>query len=420
MDKSPDELYQERLQRVEDAVQLKVPDRVPTVMTFGYLGAKYAGMTVEEVFYDPDKWVMANQKIITDFAPDMFQNNPALSGTVFETIDTRVMRWPGHGVSANHSIQFVEGEYMKADEYDSFIADPADYVVRTHLPRTCGALAPLQKLPRLTDFLGLGEGRAPISVLAGAELVAACGALSQAARETKKWQDARSVLVEEMKAKGFPALSRAGLAAPFDYISDFLRGMKGTMLDMYRQPAKLLEAMEVVLAFSLQKIESMKKIEPMEKTGENKLLFIAPHRGADGFMSLKQFEQFYWPGLKAVILALVEAGFTPYMFWEGEYTSRLEYLLELPEGKILNRFDRVDMVRVKEVLGGHQCIAGGIMPSLLQTGTVQDVKDQCKKLIDVVGRDGGFIMMTSCETDEAKPENVKAMIDFTREYGVYK
>jgi hypothetical protein len=52
-------------------------------------------------------------------------------------------------------------------------------------------------------------------------------------------------------------------------------------------------------------------------------------------MSLKQFETFYWPGLKAVILALVEKGMTPGIFLEGDYTARLEYLLELPRGKVL-------------------------------------------------------------------------------------
>jgi uroporphyrinogen-III decarboxylase len=49
----------------------------------------------------------------------------------------------------------------------------------------------------------------------------------------------------------------------------------------------------------------------------------------------------------------------------------------------------------------------------------QEVKDYCKKLIDVVGRDGGFIMDAGAIIDEAKPENIKAMTDFTKKYGVY-
>ena len=56
----------------------------------------------------------------------------------------------------------------------------------------------------------------------------------------------------------------------------------------------------------------------------------------------------------------------------------------------------------------------------MNTGTPDDVKEFCKKLIDVVGKDGGFIMDAGVGIpDEAKPENVKMMFDFTREYGVY-
>ena len=57
--------------------------------------------------------------------------------------------------------------------------------------------------------------------------------------------------------------------------------------------------------------------------------------------------------------------------------------------------------------------------SLLISGTADDVRDYCKKLIDVVGKGGGFIMDASTVLDDAKPENVKTMIDFTKEYGVY-
>ena len=144
------------------------------------------------------------------------------------------------------------------------------------------------------------------------------------------------------------------------------------------------------------------------------------HRGAEGFMSLKQFETFYWPTLKGMILGFIEAGLTPCPFFEGDYTSRLEYLAELPKGKVLGHFDSSDINKVKEVLGKPCCIMGNVPSSLLQTGTQQDVKDYCKKLIDDIGKGGGFILASRSAVDEAKPENVKTMIDFTKEYGVYR
>lgn len=71
------------------------------------------------------------------------------------------------------------------------------------------------------------------------------------------------------------------------------------------------------------------------------------------------------------------------------------------------------------MLNNHMCIMGNVPSSLLQTGSTQDVRDYCKKLIDVVGKGGGFIMSPKSAIDEVKPENLKMMFDFTREYGVY-
>src|SRR4030042_460165 len=98
MDKIPSEIYREKHQRVRDALDLKVPDRVPTLVGFGLLPAKYTGMTAEEAFYDVERWTKANRKTITDFQPDMFMGVSFRPGAVFEAIDTKVFKWPGHGV----------------------------------------------------------------------------------------------------------------------------------------------------------------------------------------------------------------------------------------------------------------------------------------------------------------------------------
>ena len=119
-------------------------------------------------------------------------------------------------------------------------------------------------------------------------------------------------------------------------------------------------------------------------------------------------------------MTLIERGATPCIFLEGNFTSRLEYLLRFPKGKILARLDTTDIFKAKEVLKGHVCIQGNVPSILLQAGTVQEVKDYCKKLIDGVGQDGGFILSPRSSTDEVNPANLKAMIDFTQEYGVYR
>ena len=57
---------------------------------------------------------------------------------------------------------------------------------------------------------------------------------------------------------------------------------------------------------------------------------------------------------------------------------------------------------------------------MLCTGTPDEVRDYCKKLIDVVGKDGGYILDPEAPMVDEDPRNVKAMIDFFKEYGVYR
>lgn len=413
MNKTPGELYRERLKRIEDAIQLKKPDRVPILLEFGYFIARYSGITYQDIIYDHAKCVKAYQKTVTDLGPDAFHCLSFDSGLAMETIDTRTMKWPGHGLAPNQSHQYVEGEYMMADEYDSFLENPTDFILRTYLPRTCGALGSFKDFPGLFNFLSIARGRMT-PLFADPEFITAFQAIYKTSQVAAEWDNAWRGLVKDIEENGYPAITLVGGQAPFDFFSDHLRGMKGIMLDMYRQPDKLLATMAKVLPMLIRKIKTLTRISG------NNLVFMGPHRGAEGFMSLKQFEKFYWPGLKAIILAVIESGFTPYVLWEGDYTSRLKYLLELPPGKIINRFDRTDIFKAREVLGGHHCIAGGMSPSLLQTGSVQQVKDQCKKLIETIGRDGGYIMGHSTPLDEVRIENVRVMIEVTREYGVYR
>jgi uroporphyrinogen-III decarboxylase len=150
------------------------------------------------------------------------------------------------------------------------------------------------------------------------------------------------------------------------------------------------------------------------------LVLIPLHKGADGFMSDEQYKAFYWPTLKKVILGLIDEGLIPSVFAEGSYNSRLEIIRDLPKGRVIWRFDDTDMARAKEILGDSACIYGNVPAAILSTGTTDEVKSYCKQLIDVAGKGGGFILSTGSIIDTAKPENLRAMIEFTKEYGIYK
>ncbi len=410
MDTTYEQLRQEREKRLTDAVALKKPDRVPISTSFAYFPAKFVdGVTTRDCYYDLGRWKDAYLKTALYFQPDtcgIFFNQ---SGLVLEEMDNKTMLWPGHGTSIHHCHQNIESENLKADEYDLFLDDYSDYLLRYYLPRTNGLLSPLAGLPPLNSL----AASVPFRNLVNPDFVRMLEKLVKIASEAVRWQTEISAINREMNELGFPGGLALGGLVPFDLISDRFRGMRGAMLDMYRQPDKLLAAIQKLSRLQIREIDSRPQAEGFT------LAFVALHRGAHGFMSLKQFEVFYFPYLKKLTEALVAKGYTPYVFFEGDYTSRLEYLRQLPQAKIFGLFDRSDMTRVKEVLGGHMCIAGNVPSSLLQMGTTEDVKKYCKWLIDVVGKDGGYIMSPGSSIDEVKPENLKAMIDFTKEYGKY-
>ena len=127
-------------------------------------------------------------------------------------------------------------------------------------------------------------------------------------------------------------------------------------------------------------------------------------------MSDEQFEKFYWPSFSALIYACIENGITPMPLFEGDYTPRLKYLATLPPGKVAAHFDKIDRRKFKEMCGDVMCFWGNVPPSLLATGTPQQVKDDVKELIDLFGDTGALIIDSTVGIpDEARPENVLAL-----------
>ena len=410
MAKTAAELYQERVKRVKDAIELREPDRVPFLPFCHFFPARYAGMTFKELMYDYDKLEIAWKKVILDFEPDMYVNPYGLValGPTMEALDYKQLRWPGHGVGDDVSYQFVEGEYMRAEEYDEFLFDPTGFMVRTLFPRICGILEPLKLLSPVPWAYYIRIIPA-IAVLGVPEVAASLQAALKAGAEAYKVVSRSGAFVKEMESLGFQAQLGAGAYAPFDYIGDFLRGTKGIMLDMYRNPEKLLAATEKVLPIMISSGATTAK-----KAGIPRV-FIPLHKGLDGFMSLEQFKTFYWPTLRKLILGLIDSGLTPCVLFEGDCTSRLEVIRDVPAGKAIYWFERTDLVKAKEVLGDKVCLRGNVPPSLLCTGTPGEVKDYCQKLIKVIGKGGGFILDGAAGIpDEAKAENVKAMAESVR------
>lgn len=409
-----EEAYKRRTRRIADVVQLKTPDRVPITPSFGMFPALDYGFTCEEVFFDPTRASIAWMKTLTDFEPDTFQVRTH-AGNAWEAIDCKQFLLPGRGVSPNSGIQYVEGEYVTAEEfYDAFLEDPTDFMLRVHLPRVYGIFKPLNDLPLLREAFSYYTGLPGILMAFGdPEISGAFGKLAKAGAEMIKWSDFARKKSMEVMAMGFPTNFGGGTHAPFDMIGDFIRGTRGIMLDIFRYPEKLISAME-------RAVPMLIKMGLRAKKSGNPFVSIPLHKGPEGFMSLEQFKTFYWPTLRKVMVGLIDEGLVPMPFFEGENTSRLEIIKDIPKGKAVYRFESVDIHKAKDILGDSVCFRGNIPISLLITGTPEMVKANIKNLIDVIGEDGGLIVDCGSVIDEAKHDNIKAMVEFTKEYGRYK
>jgi hypothetical protein len=413
--KPVEQLRQERYQRIRTAMNLGVPDRVPITCPIGCFPAKYIGAPCSAAYYDFDTWYEAYEKTLKEFRPDNFGGTNFQSGRALEIINPKFMRWPGYGVKPDQGFQAIEVDCLKANELDEYMLDSNSYMLRKHLPRLSDNLSGLSKLPPLFEILhNPGRLQSLAMLLTDPDIAGAITTLQEAGHEMRKHLENQAKFEQLLRDYGYYRTRMVGAMPPYDTVSHQLRGMTGIMHDMFRQPDKLIELTEFILEETLAKTPLVP-----DENGEIRI-FMTNTRGSDDFLSKKQFDTFYWPTFKKLVTTLCERGATPYIFFEGNFDSRIEYILEFPKGKFVARFDTSDIFRAKEILKGHCCIEGNVPSSLLQVGSKEDVIAYCKKLIDIVGKDGGYILSPRSSTDEAKPENLKVMIDFTKEYGVYR
>ncbi len=414
--KTTEQLYEEREKRVRDAIELKTPDRIP--LTTEIKISSYTGTPNSAAYYDPIAFKRAIRKITLDFEPDMCNAGLPTSGDALTTLDVKNRMWPGGPLPPDYDYQFVECEFMKEDEYDLFLTNPSDFMIRRFFPRMYGALAPLEKLPPLDGlFLGF-EMMTPMFTTP--EFVKLAKSLYKAGREMTRFRKAVGDGYEDLAQLGFPAFAHVGTGgvggAPFDTVSSFLRGMQGAMTDMFRRPDKLLQACDMILE---RRIAAARPADPKQR-GNPKRTGIPLWRGDKVFMSDKQFERFYWPGLKKSLQAHIDLNYVPVPFFEAKFGERLNHLLELPKGKVLASVEHMDAIKAREILDGHTCIMiRG--PHSSKIWSVREVEQYTKELIDKcrkVGKSGGLIIAMRMP-DRGTKEEYRQMLDRIREYGRY-
>jgi uroporphyrinogen-III decarboxylase len=410
--------YKLRAQRWLDVVALKEPDEIPcTILPEGFV-LENAGTQPVDTFYNVEKAAQSFVKFHEDYECAYSAMAPAHSGRTLDALKYKLIRWPGSQVPGSSladttSFQYVEKEYMLPQDYDELIANPEGYMMRKFLPKICDGLSGLAMMPNLFNMVE-AVGAVPMF------MAMSVGQLREALETMLKAADqAMADMIPTMQASmqimgrfGAPATIGGFTFAPFDIIGDTMRGTRGIMLDMYRHPDKVLAACEALIPIS---IEIAVQTAMMTRIP---FVTIPLHKGADGFMSGKQFEKFYWPSLKAQLLGLIDAGLIPVPIAEGSYNERLDIIAEsgLPAGKTVWMMDRTNMKTAKEKFKDFACIGGDVPSSLFFTGTPEAMEDYCKELLESVAPGGGFFLTPGAAIDQAKPENMRAFLNSVKKF----
>jgi uroporphyrinogen-III decarboxylase len=291
--------------------------------------------------------------------------------------------------------------------------DPFDFGAHCFTPRTWGAFEPLANIPPLSSYQGLPQRL--MAMCQDPDFQKLFKAIWEASQENVKYQQVIRECAQVSLESGFPPFMGGGSQAPFDTVADSLRGTRGTTMDIYRQPEKLLEALEIITDRSIQSAVSMANM------ARSPIVFIPMHKGDDSFMSVKQFEKFYWPTFRRLLLGIVNEGFVPAMVIDGKYNEeRLKIISELPRTSVVWTMEQTDMFKTKEILGNSACITGNVTAAQLYTHSPQEIKEYCRKLIEVCGKGGGYILSLGSGPDKCDPTSLHAIIEAAQEYGVYK
>jgi len=403
--------YKERIGRIRKAYDIEPADRFVADMGMGAgnFALRRHGVTGKDVFYSHEKLHEPVMEFNLEFQPDVAVNAFPYPGPVFDILGVSTYRWAGNGLPDDQQIQAVEGEYMTADEYSELIADPSGFYLRKYLPRmfsNLGGLAMLPNLPQLNEsldpmFLSIPLGLPPVQETLQAMLDAG-----------KKMHEILAITGPTgaaLKANGFPSMPGGVFCkAPFDYLGDTLRGTRGILTDLYRRPDEVLAACEAYVPVIVGPM-----IQQCDMLGSPGVM-MPLHKGADGFMSQAQFEKFYWPTFKAIMMAFYEEGLTNALFVEGCYDSRLETIAEMPEKSCYWYFDQSNMSRVKEVLSGHHIVGGNVPASLMATGSTDAVRKYCDGLVELFEGTDGYVMTFGCGFEDTTAEKLMAYRDSVR------
>ncbi len=396
MSDTPGKIYpQDRMtaaERLQAVVRLDKPDRVPLSLMLYYFAPLWAGVKMSLYMTRPDIYMDVMHRVWAGLGPwDIYYNINPVSRIIYSYVIMMRILWPGLELEENAMAKIEEFAYMDQEDYDRILSRNSlfsDFLFRLDmLPRFCReaqGLKPLKlTLKLIREYL---------------QQLLFCH------RDFSWWRRQGAVVQIGYQAE-----------MPFDTMSQ-ARNVINFSKDLFKCPDKIGKAAEK-LANSFANLA----ILTARLTGVP-LVQCYCHRTSNSFISPVQFEKLAFPSMEIIVNRIVDAGMTPILHCDGNWLKNLKFMRRLPARRIILQLDGLtDIFRAKEEIGDHMCLFGDVSAGRLVTGSPGEIEEYCHRLIEEVGKGGGFILAGGCEIPpNARFENLKAMVRAVRKYGYYE
>jgi Uroporphyrinogen-III decarboxylase len=368
-------------ERIVASINLQPVDRVVCAPIIEQYAGQFAGITNKEYMWDWEKAMAATQKVWEAF-PVWDSNAYMIHGRyapVGQKCGPGRLKMPGKELEDNAQYQIVEYEAMTRDDYalvreKGFMEYRLTFLERAHQMSRDEVAAAQKEMARL-----------------------------------------RQDEIDRSLARGQSMTWGAIMGTvPFDNFS-MMRSIDKFYKDMFQMGGELEELLWIVNNAVVAGAEVAVKA-----LGINRV-FVGAVRGAGQFISLKNFERFVWPQMKAMVDKMAEKNIVPILHCDADWTKNLEYFLELPKGKFILELDSAtDIFKAHDILKGHCAIKGDVSPALFTVASASELDEYAKKLLGTFRNGEGFLYSSGCNLPmNAKHENVKVFFDAVDKYGRY-
>ena len=385
------DLYEQRLQRFDDVMIRRIPDRVPIIPNMNTWMYHLAGVSVKTAFTEDPNEIFRAAKHLNDTLPldGLVSTSNTIPINLAKKIGDGIYTFSENGVQIKGS----GGHLMEPQEYPLLAQDPMKFFANVLIPRKF-EIFNTPSIEKKVDII------------------------KQAYKDNLEYIKYNSgVNARIEKELGLPIIVRGTNFLAPDVVLDYLRDFVGISLDVRRHSDELLEACLSLYDYIIGMFDDT------ATPPNRKLLFSPLHLPT--YLRPKDFQKLYLPFMKKYLEEMaVKRGYSCYFFMENDWMPYLDLLREeLPkDAKVVGLFEKGDLKIIKEKVGKEMVIMGGMPVELLALGTKEQVIDKCKELLDTLAPGGNYIFSTDksmMTLSDGTPENTIAACEYIAAHGQY-